>query len=109
MDKNLPAPYLVDSISEELFQTVGDRQAHNHTLRAEIAIEQGDYTTAITLAEEVLNYSERLQSRVHPKRLLRIYNLLKQSPYWHDDMVTMLEIRLVRNLYPERFSKDYEV
>jgi tetratricopeptide (TPR) repeat protein len=105
----LPALYRADAVSEENFQIVGHRQVSNHILQAEIALEQGDYPTAISLAEEALNYSEQLQSKAHLKKVLRIYQALKQSLYCNDDKVIMLEIRLVRNLYPERFSKDYEV
>ena len=99
----LPVLYRADAVPAEDFQIVGHRQVSNHILQAEIAIEQEDYPTAISLAEEALNYSEQLQSKAHLKKLLQVYQALKRSPSGNDDRVMMLEIRLARNLYPERF------
>ena len=101
----LPVLYRADDVPAEDFQRVGHRQVSNHILQAEIAIEQGDYSHAVTLAQEALEYSERLQSKAHLKKLLRIYNLLKQSPEGESENVRLLEVRLARNLYPERFRK----
>ena len=104
----LPVLCQADAVPEEDFQIVGHRQAENHLLQAEIAIEQGDYSEAATLALEALNYMEHLQSMVHLKKLVRIYRILKQGPDCHNENVRVLEVRIARHLYPERFGKDDE-
>ena len=100
----LPVTYRASDISEERFRLVGSRQAHWHRLQAEIAIAQDQYPLAVALAEEALTYLERLQARGQIKNLVRICTLLKQSPYGDSKEVAMLEIRIMRNLYPELFG-----
>lgn len=101
----LPKVHRVDEVaSKEDFMIIGHRQAHNHILQAEIHIDQGQYPVAVALAEEALAYAVGIQSHVHLSKLVRVCNMLKESPYGRNIEVTMLEIGVMRNLRPELFN-----